>query len=252
MTVSRPWLFAATLALLAGTTQAAAQASIVPADPIQFERISLRQTVDSCAFNEDNVQVSYERSSGVIKVVQTPLQCLLPGPPEVVDIQLGAFPRGEYRLEIHLGHDQPAIARLDFSVQGLVQPAIFPPPPAPLANYTGLWWTPAESGWGLSLHHSRNHELFGALYVFGVDGRSRWYTLGSGRWRSSTLWQGQVFETVGPFWAAASWNPASVAHSPVGTVEFDFSMLPGQTDSARLSYTIGGTAVTKRVARIRY
>lgn len=252
MPASRPWLSAAALALLACASQAAAQASIVPTDPVQFERISLRQTVDSCAFNEDNVQVSYERERGVIKVVQTPLQCLLPGPPEVVDIQLGAFPRGDYRVEIHLAHDQPAIERLDFSVQGLVQPAVFPPPPAPLANYSGIWWTPAESGWGLSLHQSRVHALFGALYVFGVDGRSRWYTLGSGQWRSSTLWQGEVFESVGPFWAGASWNPASVQHTSVGTVEFDFSMLPGQVDSARISYRIGTTTVTKRIARIRY
>lgn len=250
MPASRSCLGLVALTLLACASQAAAQASIVPADPLQFERISLRQTVDSCAFNEDNVQVSYE--AGVIKVVQPPLQCLLPGPPEVVDIQLGAFPRGEYRLQIHLAHDQPAIERIDFSVQGLVQPAIFPPPPAPLANYGGIWWTPAESGWGLSLHQSAQHSLFGALYVFGLDGQSRWYTLGSGQWRSSTLWQGQVFETVGPFWGAATWNPASVAHSAVGTVEFDFSMLPGQVDSARLTYRIGNTTVSKRITRIRY
>jgi hypothetical protein len=252
MPASPSWLSAAALALLACASQAAAQASIVPADPVQFERISLRQTVDSCAFDEDNVQVSYERGSGVIKVVQALRQCFAPGPPAVVDIQLGAFPRGEYRVEIHLGHDQPAIERLDFTVQGLVQPAIFPPPPAPLANYTGIWWTPTESGWGLSLHQSRTHELFGALYVFGVDGQSRWYTLGAGRWQSSTLWQGEVFESTGPFWAAASWNPASVQHLPAGTVELDFAMLPGQLDTARLSYRIGGTTVTKRIARIRY
>jgi hypothetical protein len=242
--------FASLLGLAAGASVAWAQATIVPADPVEFERISLRQTVDSCTFDPDAVDVSQER--GTIVVVQHLRNCLVPGPPAVVDLQLGAFPRGEYRVEIRLGHDQPAVERIDFGVQGLVRPAVFPPPPAPLANYTGIWWTPAESGWGLSLHHGRMHSVFGALYVFGPDGTPRWYTLGSGQWESSTLWRGRMFASQGSYWGAPVWNAASVAHTDVGSVSFDFSLRPGEPDTARMDYSIGGVAVTKTISRIRH
>ena len=44
--------------LLLASPLAWAQASIVPADPVQFERVSLRQTVDDCAFDPERVRVS--------------------------------------------------------------------------------------------------------------------------------------------------------------------------------------------------
>lgn len=227
-----------------------AQARVEPPDPVQFERIALRQTVDDCMFDPGAVDVSAER--GTITVVQRPRQCFAPGNPAVVDVQLGAFPRGEYRVEIRHAFDGPVVERVDFTVSGLVRPAVVPLPPEPLANFGGIWWTPSEGGWGLSLHQSRFHALFGALYVFGADGASRWYTLGDGQWLSSTRWRGDLFESSGPFWASATWNPAAVRHDVAGTVEFDFTLRPGQPASARMTYRIGGTTVNESIERIRY
>jgi hypothetical protein len=249
--LSRSLLRGAAALLLAVTAGAAlAQARIEPPDPVQFERIALRQTVDDCMFDPAAVDVSVDR--GTIVVVQPPRQCFAPGNPIVVDLQLGAFPRGDYRVEIRHALDGPTLERVDFSVQGLVLPAVFPPPPQPLANYTGIWWTPSESGWGLSLHQSRVHALFGALYVFGPDGRSRWYTLGSGQWQSPTRWRGQMFESHGPFWASPGWDASTVRHDAVGTVEFDFTLQPGLPGSARMTYSIGGTTVSETISRIRF
>ena len=70
---------------------ALAQSRIEPPDPIEFERVSLRQTVDSCMFDETRVRVSFDGRT--IVVVEPQNACLLPGPPEVVDVQLGAFQR---------------------------------------------------------------------------------------------------------------------------------------------------------------
>src|SRR5258706_8972208 len=38
-----------------------------------------------------------------------------------------------------------------------------------------LWIKPDESGWGLNVFHQGN-TLFTSLFVYGPDGRSRWYT----------------------------------------------------------------------------
>jgi len=221
----------------------------VPADPVEFEHVHLRQTVDSCMFEESRVRVALEGRT--IIVVQPPNQCLLPGPPEVVDVQLGAFPAGEYRVEVRLGENQPPVERIDFTVSGIVTIAIFPPPPRPIANYTGLWWTASESGWGLSLHQGRLFDLFGSLYVYGSGGAPEWYTLQSGRWESSTRWAGEVLRSSGPPWVSSTFNASLVSHADVGNVVLDFTMVPGREDRATFSLTIGGTSITKTITRIR-
>lgn len=228
---------------------AAAQSRIVPPEPVEFERISLRQTVDSCAFDETRVRVALEGRTIIVTEQQN--QCLLPGPAEVVDIQLGAYPVGNYRVEVRLGENQPAVERIDFEVQGLATIAIFPPPPRPIANYTGVWWNRGEAGWGLSLHQGFAHQLFGALFVFGVTGAPEWYTLQSGEWQTSTRWVGEVLRSSGPPWVSPTFDASRVAHAAVGNVVVDFTMLPGNEDRARLSLTIGGAVVTKTIERIR-
>jgi len=240
---------AAAAALLVLPGLACAQSRIVPREPVEFERISLRQTVDSCAFDETRVRVALEGRTIIVTEPQN--QCLLPGPPEVVDIQLGAFPAGEYRLEVRLGGIQPAFERIDFTVNGIATIAIFPPPPHPIANYTGLWWDRREAGWGLSLHQGRVYELFGALFVFGTTGVPEWYTLQSGQWQTSTRWAGEVLRSSGPPWVSSTFNASLVSHADVGNVVLDFTMLPGGEDRARLSLTIGGATITKTIERIR-
>jgi hypothetical protein len=229
---------------------ALAQSRIVPADPSQFERVSLRQTVDDCQFSPANVRVSYERATIVVE--QNPRNCFAPGNPEVVDIQLGAFPPGEYDVEVYHWRDLPPVERLRFRVDGLVEPAVFPPFPRPLADYSGIWMKADESGWGLSLHQGRLHTLFGAIYVFGDDQEPEWYTLQSGQWLSSTKWQGEVGHASGTPWSAASFLAASVQHRVVGEATLDFGMRPGREDVATLTYTIDGTTVSKQIARVRF
>lgn len=226
-----------------------AQARVVPAEPTQFERVHLRQTVDSCVFAEDNVVVSHDGER--IVVIQHPNACFAPGPPEVVDIQLGAFPPGDYQVEVRLGAHQEPIQRIAFTVHSIPRLAIVPTPPFPLADYSGIWWNPAESGWGLSLHQSATETLVGALYLFGDDQESRWFTLQNGRWESSTRWRGQVFRSRGAGWSA-SWDPAAVRHDPVGSVTLDFGMVPGREDRAELNYSIDGRSVVKTISRLRF
>ena len=227
----------------------AQEARIVPADPVQFERVALRQTVDDCAFDPATVRVGME--ANVIHVEHTPRPCFAPGQPAVVDIQLGAFPIGDYRVEVAIA-GQPADARLEFEVAGLVQPAVFPPPPAPLDNYSGIWWYPQESGWGLSLHQGRLNTLAGSIYVYDDGQNPVWYTLGSGTWETATRWSGTLFTSNGPSWSASTFSSAQVNHRVAGTVTLDFGMVPGTEDTALLTYAIGGTTVSKPITRLRF
>jgi hypothetical protein len=236
--------------LLLASPLAWAQASIVPAQPVQFERVSLRQTVDDCAFDPERVRVSME--GNVVRVLEPPRQCFAPGHPAVVDIQLGAFPVGDYRVEVRHADNQPALARVDFTVSGLIQIAVVPAPPLPLDNYTGIWWKSSESGWGLSLHQGRLNTLVGAVYVFDQGQEPEWFTLGAGQWVSSTRWTGELIRSNGPSWSAPSYDGGLVKHTPVGTATLDFGMVPGTEDTAVFTYTVGNATVSKTISRIRF
>ena len=240
----------ASLLLLASPLAWAAGPAVVPAEPVQFERVSLRQTVDDCAFDPERVRVTMQGNT--LHVVQPPRQCFAPGNPAVVDIQLGAFPVGDYRVEIRHAEEQPPTARVDFTVSGLVQIAVVPAPPMPLDNYTGIWWKSSESGWGLSLHQGRTNTLVGAVYVFDQGQEPEWFTLGAGQWETSTRWTGELIRSNGPTWSSSSYDRALVKHTPVGTATLDFGMLPGTEDTAVFTYTVGNTTVSKTVSRIRF
>src|SRR5688572_25584101 len=123
-----------------------AASEIVPPQPIAFETVNLRMSVDSCTFVPGTVRVSAAAST--LRITQQMNQCLQPGPVRVVDIQLGSLPVGQYQVEVY-ATPQPTgtpAERLAFEVRDRVEIAVFPPPPRPLTDYTGIWWNPDESG----------------------------------------------------------------------------------------------------------
>ena len=242
---------AATFALAADLTAQAAS-RIVPALPTSFEPVNLRMTVDSCSFNPATVRV--RASLNTLRVTQTPNACLLPGSPELVDVRLGALPAGDYRVEVYGSSDIAAVPleTLSFQVSEPVEAAVFPPPPRPLAGYTGLWWNPQESGWGLSLHQSATHGMFGAWFVYGSGGQPEWFTLQGGQWIDSTTWRASIYRTTGPFFAGPGYDPRLVLVQAAGTATLDFRHRSGEEGRARFTYTMAGETVTKAIERMAF
>lgn len=252
MHASRPFASAVATLALAAALPATATARIEPSRPTAFERVELRLTVDSCAFNASTVRV---RAAGnnTLQVTQQPNACLLPGEPREVDILLGALAAGDYRVEVYDSPHTDAPARtLAFSVFAPVEAAVFPPPPRPLTQYTGLWWNPAESGWGLSLHQGPLYTLFGAWFVYGATSEPQWFTLQGGQWEDATTWRGTVYRTTGPFFAGPAYDPRLVLVQAVGTATLDFRHLPGALGKARFTVSMGGTTTTRVIEPMRF
>ena len=240
------------LALAAFAAPLPALASeIVPAQPIAFELVNLRMTVDSCTFEPSTVRV---RADGaVLRVTQHLNNCLQPGEPEVVDVRLGALAPGQYRVEVFASQDaaREPVESLAFEVRERIEVAVFPPPTRPLTDYTGMWWNPLESGWGLSLHQSAASDaMFGAWFVYGASGAPEWYTLQGGQWTGATRWTGPIYRTSGPFFAGPDYDPRLVLVQAAGTAVLDFRQAPGEEGRARFTYTIGGVTTTKVVTRL--
>jgi hypothetical protein len=237
---------AAALATLALPLQAS---RIVPAEPTAFQPVNLRMTVDSCTFVPGTVRV--QSVAGALKVTQQMNQCLVAGTPEIVDIRLGSLAPGDYRVEVYASQntDVQPIETLAFQVRGRVEVAVFPPPPRPLTDYTGLWWNPAEGGWGLSLHQGPFDTLFGSWYVYNASGQPEWFTVQQGRWTSATRWAGTIYRNQGPFFAGPDYDPRLVLTQSAGSAVLEFRQLPGQEDRAAFTYTIGGVTTTKAISR---
>ena len=231
----------ATLALLAST--------LVPAQPTSFETVNLRITSDKCNLSPGSVRVTM--SANVIRVTRDGDACSPPGEPVAADVQLGALPAGDYRVELyvnpHLG-TMPT-ETFAFQVSDPAQIAVFPPPPRPLTNYTGLWYNPQESGWGLSLFQGPTYVMFGLLFVYDSANRPEWYSLQGGQWTSSTTWTGTILRTTGPTFGGA-FNASQVTYAQSGTATLDFTQTPGQEGRARFTYSIGNTSVTTPVSRL--
>lgn len=232
----------------------AAPSRFNPAVPAPFERIDLRLTVDSCSFDPDSVRV--EQKGGTLHVLQQPRQCLLPGTPTVVDIQLGAFAPGSYPVELHASLDTASapLERLTLDVTPFVEAAVYPRPPRPLTNYSGWWWMPSEPGWGLTLMQATGatHGLFGAWHVYDASGAPLWYTLQAGSWTSSTRWSGKIVASTGSWLELPNYDPAAFHFDLVGEVAIEFGQAPGQEGKATLQYTLNGKSGSKVIQRVRF
>lgn len=130
------------------------------------------------------------------------------------------------------------------------------PPEYPMDEpriYTALWWNPAESGWGLNTTHQGN-TLFATLFTYAADGQPLWLVASSlvgipsdDDYNVTTYsYSGPLYRTTGPPFNQVPWSPIGFAQ--VGTMTIDYRSLT----TAELTYTFGGTTVTKNVQRQHY
>ena len=113
----------------------------------------------------------------------------------------------------------------------------------PAANYSDIWWNPAESGWGVTFtQHPASNQVFAVWYTYdprAADATSPgnfkplWLVMPGGVWSTPTRLTGDVYVTVGtPF--AQTWNPNAITNNKVGTFVFDFS----STSTGTFQYSI--------------
>jgi hypothetical protein len=116
---------------------------------------------------------------------------------------------------------------------------------APAANYTDMWYLPAESGWGVSFtQHTGSNQVFAVWYTYDprlpdptAAGSSKplWIVMPGGTWTTPTSITGPVFVTNGqPF----SQSGSNTGATQVGSFTFSFS----GTANGTFSYNIAPPA----------
>jgi hypothetical protein len=120
---------------------------------------------------------------------------------------------------------------------------------AQAANYSDIWWNPAESGWGITLaDHESN--LFGVWYTYRADGKPVWYTIPGGTFSSDRrTFTGDVYLAHGSSYTLATFDSSQVGATKVGTATFDFAPANQPAGSATFSYNVNGVSKSSHIER---
>ena len=112
----------------------------------------------------------------------------------------------------------------------------------------GTGWNPNESGWGMQIVQGGD-AAFATLFVYDANGLPTFYTATLSL-VAATTWAGTLYRTTGPYFGAASFDPALLNARKVGTLTFTRT----SSDEATLQYVVDGIPVSKIVRRelLRY
>ena len=118
---------------------------------------------------------------------------------------------------------------------------------APIANYTDLWWNPAEPGWGVNLSH-QGEKLFATWFTYDNDGAGLWLVMSDGVEQAGAI-GGPLYRTTGTPLEQISGQPATTgAPAAVGAASFRFT----DADHATMTYTVNGITQSKSLTRQRF
>lgn len=122
--------------------------------------------------------------------------------------------------------------------------------PVAASNVSDHWWTPSESGWGVSVTQ-QDDIAFIVLFVHGPSGQPTWLQGVGTRYgydmERNPGFAGPLYRTTGP-WHGGSFDPAAVGTVQVGNVTFESN----GTDSAALEYTVDGVRTIKALRRLTF
>ncbi|MEQ1516550.1 MAG: hypothetical protein ABL931_08695 [Usitatibacteraceae bacterium] len=208
---------------------------IIPASPRYQEPVVVRfkPSISECIFGS---QVTMVGTTITVKYSYQPELC-----GGDYDIELGRFPAGTYTVTV----EAPVPISTQFTVSPLPPRASSFPGNRPMANYSGLWWSPSESGWGLSITQGATNELFAVWFAYDPSGEPVWYTMQPGKWTSYYDYTGPIYKTTGPYFGGP-FNPALVTETQVGTGGLSFRHSTGGI----LGYVINGVQGRKTIERM--
>ena len=139
-------------------------------------------------------------------------------------------------------------SRLDLvfpSLRQFLQPASNPPPPAG-TDFTGLWFNPAQSGWGLVVMRGASGAYSVTIFHYDVDSSPVWY-LAAGALDGARFSQ-PVSAFSGPWFGIAPFNPGLVASRTAGNVSLDFT----SATTANLAFTVDGRTVATALTKLAF
>ena len=236
------------LAFLVSCAPCFSQVSISPQLPTVLDTIRIQLPASAIPKLYDPSGTNVSMASNKITVALGPIDFESLPNSRPLNWPVGPLPAGTYQVEVRL--DQSVLGNTQFTVSprptqvtaGCVGPC------GPLWNHTDMWWNPSESGWGASFVQHGSGMIFGVFFIYADNGTATWYVLPGGHWKSTTEFDGDVYQTRGP--QLEAFDPYGVNISLVGSAALTFS--DTDPDQATLSLTIAGKTFQKAIQRQPY
>ena len=115
-------------------------------------------------------------------------------------------------------------------------------------NYQGLWYNPAEAGWGINFAHDGD-TIFASWFTYDLAGKGTWLVMSATKTGTNT-YTGSLIQGTGPAFNAVPFPPlgspggATVSGlSGTGTLTFT------DPNNAMFTYTVNGITQTKAITR---
>jgi hypothetical protein len=118
------------------------------------------------------------------------------------------------------------------------------PLPALATDYSDIWWTPGEGGWGMNIAQSDNF-IFATFFVYDVNKMPTWYA-GNLSKDGNGNFTGGLYATTGPYLGTVPYDSSQYHASQVGVATFS----PQSADTALLTYNVGAVNVVKNMQRL--
>jgi hypothetical protein len=119
-------------------------------------------------------------------------------------------------------------------------------PTLPDPDFSDLWWSPGESGWGVAL--TQQHEtIVAALFGYNETGDPVWY-VASNCQISGTKCSGDLYRTADGINPFEKWNGDNLVLNQVGFVEFVFA----DSTNGVMNLFIDGRSGTKAITRLLF
>jgi len=236
-----------TAAVFAGVSAAVGAQSpslqIIPASPRYQEPVYVRITPPP--FAPGNIWASSVSMSGTtISVAYREYPDI--GGNIAHDVELGRFPAGSYSVRV-----QSELGTAPVTTQFVVSPSERSehyPGTVPAVNYTGMWYQPTESGWGISINQGATNELFAVWFTYDSASKPVWYAMEPGGWISAStfsVYSGPIYRYAGPYFGGP-FDPSRVVGEQAGTGSLSFR----DSSNGRFTYMVDGVSGTKLITRL--
>ena len=119
---------------------------------------------------------------------------------------------------------------------------------ASTANYQGLWFNPAESGWGINFAH-QGDVIFASWFTYDLTGNGTWLVMTANKSAPNT-YTGQLFQGTGPAFDSVPFPPlGSPGGATVSGLGGTGTLTFTDANNATFAYTVAGISQTKTITR---
>ncbi len=234
-------------------------ATVLPVNPTSADNLKLimLRRCDGLGFNAANLYVvGMTRNNITVTLANTlsgitPSACA-PTPTPRDEVDLGRLPAGSYTLTViepttQSNPSRTVINNLPFTVADARATKVAP---YVRLDYSGHWWDPNDSGWGLFIWHDARDNVLAAWFTYTPDGKPMWYVF-QPTWTTSastvTTPLLQTSRLPGP----TSPPPAPTSYATVGSASLDFTNF-GTADEGKITYTFtGGAQQVRNIQRFK-